>query len=252
MFASFGKHFVSIEQNELNMRYILSVFLMASSILAVAQEESRGFKGEPFVEVSGSAETEIDPNEITLWIRIREFEENKDKTQLEKLDQQFLTALKAAGIDKKRLTLADAGSTLAKLGKRDKDAFREKTYELVLNSSAEVQNLIKNLEPVKVDMVRVVRIHHSSLETFKLDVKVRALQAARAKAEALAKAVGSTIGKPLMIREWDEGPVYPLPHESNVMFKSAMGDQAEQAADPDIGFRKIRLRGNVQAQFQLQ
>lgn len=233
------------------MRYILSGIFMLSFILASAQEESRGFKGEPFIEVSGTAETEIDPNEITLWIRIREFEENKDKVQLEKLDQQFLTALKSAGIDKKRLTLADAGSTLSKLGKRDKDAFREKTYELILNSSAEIQTLIEKLEPVKVDMVRVVKVHHSSLETFKLDVKVRALQAARAKAEALAKAVGSEIGKPLMIREWDEGPVYPLPHETNVMYRVSATEQAEPA-DNDIGFRKIRLRANVQAQFQLQ
>lgn len=234
------------------MRYILSFIFIASSILASAQEEWKGFKGEPFIEVSGTAETEIDPNEITLWIRIREFEENKNKVQLEKIDQQFLTALKSAGIDKKRLTLADAGSTLSKLGKRDKDAFREKTYELVLNSSTEVSTLIRNLEPVKVDMVRVVRVHHSSLEAFKLDVKVKALQAARAKAQALAKAVGSEIGNPLMIREWDDGPVYPLPHESNMMFKSAMADQPEQTADSDIAFRKIRLRAQVQAQFRLQ
>ncbi len=234
------------------MRHILSLIFIATAIMASAQEEWKGFKGEPFVEVSGTAETEIDPNEITLWIRIREFEENKNKVQLEKLDQQFLTALKSAGIDKKRLTLADAGSTLSKLGKREKDAFREKTYELLLNSSAEVQTLIRNLEPVKVDMVRVVRVHHSSLETFKLDVKVKAVQAARAKAQALAKAVGSDIGTPLMIREWDDGPVYPLPHESNMMFKSTMADQAEQTTDSDIAFRKIRLRAHVQAQFRLQ
>lgn len=234
------------------MRYILSTIFMFSVLLASAQDESRGFKGEPFIEVSGTAETEIDPNEITLWIRIREFEENKSKVQLEKLDQQFLAALKSAGIDKKRLVLADAGSTLSKLGKRDKDAFREKTYELVLNSSAEVQSLIKNLEPVKVDMVRVVRVHHSSLESFKLDVKVKALQAARTKAEALAKAVGSGIGKPLVIREWDEGPVYPMQMEAaNVRLKTAAYDQPEEDA-MDIAFRKIKLRANVQAQFQLQ
>src|SRR5215212_8912124 len=110
--------------------------LFIMSFAASAQNET--FKGEHFIEVTGTAQQEIEPNEIYVIIRLREFEENRVKTSLEKLDTDFLNVLKESGIDRKRLELADAGSKLDKIGKRDKDAFRQKTYQLKLTSAAEV------------------------------------------------------------------------------------------------------------------
>ena len=107
------------------MRYTFIFVFLFAGFGAFAQHEV--FKGEPFIEVTGTAETEIEPDEITLLVRLKEFEENRSKTDLEKLDKDFLAALKKSGIEKKRLVLADAGSKLDKLGKRDKDAFREKS-----------------------------------------------------------------------------------------------------------------------------
>src|SRR6476620_6753447 len=98
--------------------WILMLVLLLPA-MAFAQNET--FKGEHFIEVTGSAQQEIEPNEIYTLIRLREFEENKQKVSLEKLDADFMKALKDAGIDKKRLELADAGSRLDKFGKKDKD-----------------------------------------------------------------------------------------------------------------------------------
>jgi len=231
------------------MRQVLLMAALLFSMSAYAQEV---FKGEHFIEVTGTAETEIDPNEITLNIRLREFEENKNKVSLEKIDQDFLNALKAAGIDRKRLTLADAGSRLSKLGKRDKDAFREKTYEVVLTSGAELEKFLEKLEPVKVDLVRITRVHNTDLEKHKLDLKVKALQVAKLKAETLVKSIGSEIGKPLMVREWDQDPVQPMPFEANVQLRkmAEAGDVSEE--EPTIAFRKIRLRTQVSAQFEIK
>src|SRR5690606_28191760 len=103
-------------------------------------------------------------NEIFVMIRLREFEENRQKTSLEKLDNDFLNALKQAGIDRKRLELADAGSTIGKFRRKDKDAFREKTYQIKLTSAAELEKFLEKLEPVKVDLVDVVKLHHSDYE----------------------------------------------------------------------------------------
>ncbi len=225
------------------MRVLLVASILCFGLSARAQEV---FK-EPFIEVSGISEMEIDPNEIVLWIRLREFEENKNKVQLEKIDQRFLSALKEAGIDKKRLTIADAGSTLSKVTKRDKEAFREKTYELILTGSAELERFLASSEPVEIDLMRIVRVDHTEIEKFKLEAKIKALQVAKSKALALAKSIDATIGKPLMIREWDEGPVYPM--MANVRFKGAESDAS--AEDP-VSFRKIRLKGHVTAQFEIQ
>lgn len=232
------------------MRYIFIITLLLSGLTLKAQE---GFKGEHFIEVTGTAETEIEPNEITVQIRLKEFEENRAKTNLEKLDKDFLAALKEAGIDKKRLTLADAGSKLSSIRKKDKDAFREKTYQLVLTSGAELEKLLEKIEPVKVDQVAIVRLHHTDFEKVKLDLKIKALQVAKSKAEALLKSINGEIGKTLMVREWDNDPIHPMDMASNVMLrKTEMYDGAEAPAEQDVAFKKIRLKAQVSAQFEIK
>jgi uncharacterized protein YggE len=231
-------------------KYLILFAIAALPIFAFAQNEV--FKGEHFIEVTGTAHQEIEPNEIYTQIRLREFEENKQKSNLEKLDADFLNALKNAGIDKKRLELADIGSKLDKLGKRDKDAFRQKTYQLKLTSAGELEKLLTALEPVKVDYVNITRLHHTDYEKLKLELKTKALQAAKAKAEALLTSIGAQVGKPLMVRDWD---VQPFEQQmeyktANVMMRAdAAGmDDAESAT----GFRKIKLQAQITAQFEIK
>ncbi|WP_165824036.1 SIMPL domain-containing protein [Pseudochryseolinea flava] len=232
------------------MRFKLMMVLMFVATAVFAQE---GFKGEHFIEVTGTAEQEIDPNEITVLIRLREFEENRQKTSLEKLDQDFLAALKNAGIDKKRLELADAGSNIGKFGRKDKEAFRVKSYNLKLSSGAELEKFLEKLEPVKVDLVNIVKVTHTEIEKLKLDLKVKALQAAKAKATTLLTAIGGEIGKTLMVREWEE-PVQPM-YTANVMYKAesydgdAGGVVDQQSETP---FKKIKLRSQIAAQFEVK
>jgi uncharacterized protein YggE len=227
---------------------LILFLLLALPLVTFAQEGFNGFKGEHFIEVTGTSQQEIEPNEIYTVIRLKEFEENRQKTSLEKLDADFQNALKQAGIDRKRLELADIGSNLGKFGKKDKDAFREKTYQLKLTSAAELEKFLEKLEPVKVDLVDITRLHHSDYEKIKTELKTKALQAARAKAESLLKSIGAEIGKPLMVRDWEVEPYQPA------MEMKAMRAQSfdnAQASEP-IGFRKIKLQAQITAQFEIK
>src|SRR5690606_30971155 len=156
-----------------------------------------------------SAEMEVDPNEIFLFVKLREFEENRSKVSLEKLDKDFLQAIKSANIDRKNVTLADAGSTFDKFRKKEKDAYREKSYEIKLTSAAELERFLEKIEPVKVYQIDITKLSHSDMEKFKIDLKVKALQAAQTKASTLLKSIGADIGKPIMVRDWDQDPVQP-------------------------------------------
>ena len=231
-------------------KYLILFAIAALPLFSIAQNEV--FKGEHFIEVTGTAHQEIEPNEIFTQIRLREFEENKQKTNLEKLDADFMKALKDAGIDKKRLELADIGSKLDKLGKRDKDAFRQKTYQLKLTSAAELEKLLEALEPVKVDYVNITRLHHTDYEKIKLELKTKALQAAKAKAEALLSSIGAQVGKPLMVRDWDVQPFEPAMEykTANVMMR-ADADQGMEG-ESAMGFRKIKLQAQITAQFEIK
>jgi uncharacterized protein YggE len=225
-------------------RILLSIFLV-STFAGFSQEV---FKGEHFIEVTGSASQEIEPNEIYMLVRLKEFEENRSKVTLEKLDSDFLNALKEAGIDKKRLEIADAGSQIGKLGRKDKDAFREKTYQIKLTSAAELEKFLAKLEPVKVDYADISRLSHSDYEKIKIELKIKALQAAKSKAETLLKSIGSEIGKPLMVRDWEVEPMQPMVDRmANVRMKSDLEDESSGAA-----FRKIKLQAQITAQFEIK
>lgn len=227
---------------------------MLFAALHISHAQNETFKGEHFIEVTGSAQQEIEPNEIFTIIRLREFEENRNKVALEKLEKDFMNALKDAGIDKKRLELADVGSRLDKLGRREKDAFREKAFQLKLVSAAELEKFLEKLEAVKVDYVDVIKVSHSDIEKLKVELKVKALQAAKAKAEYLLKGIGAEVGKPLMVRDWEIEPVQPMAYPANVrMQKMEMnGEMDQQQQEQGIAFRKIKLMSQITAQFEIK
>ncbi|MBT1710625.1 SIMPL domain-containing protein [Fulvivirgaceae bacterium PWU5] len=226
---------------------ILFVALVLFSTVAFAQQEL--FRGEHFIEVSGNAQQEIEPNEIYVRISLLEFEENRAKVALEKLDKDFLDAIKNAGIEKKRLELATVGADLGKLGRKDKDSFREKVYQLKLTSGTELTTLVEKLGAVKVNDIAVTRVSHSELEKLRLDLKIKALQAARDKADALAKSIGAGIGAPLMIREFENNP-FPMSETANVMMRAQAYDGG--GAQEPTAFRKITIQAQVTAQFLIK
>lgn len=229
------------------MRYrLILIALLLAPVFLFAQEN---FK-EPFIEVTGTAYREIEPNEIFVTIRIKEFEENRQKTSLETLEKDFFNAVRAAGIDRNRVELADAGSDLGKFRRKDKEAFREKTFQIKLTSARELERFIETLSDVKVDSVNITRLHHTDYEKLKLELKIEALKAARAKAEALVQSIGAEVGKPLMIRDFDFAQPY-MEMNANVRMYKATADMAQAAEDP-IAFRKIKMQAQITAQFEIR
>lgn len=225
-------------------RLTLIPFLLFPLFLS-AQET---FK-EPFIEVTGTAYREIEPNEIYITIRLKEYEENRQKTSLEKIEKDFYNAVKAAGIDRNRVELADAGSDLDKFRRKDKESYRDKTFQIKLTSAAELEKLIEKLSAVAVDAADVTRLHHTDYEKLKLELKTEALKIARAKAETLVQSIGSSIGKPLMIRDYDFAQPY-MEMKANVRMMNM--DAGQQQQEDPIAFRKIKMQAQITAQFEIK
>jgi uncharacterized protein len=231
-------------------RMLFAALILFSSA-AFAQQEL--FRGDHFIEVSGNAQQEIETNEIYVRISLLEYEVNKSKVALEKLDKDFLDAAKNAGIDKKRLELVTIGADLGKLGRKDKESFREKVYQVKLTSGTELATLAEKLSTVKVNDISVIRVGHSELEKLRLDLKVKATQAARDKADVLAKSIGASIGAPLMIREFENNP-FPMAEVANVRLHTAAYDGAYNGSVPAeaVAFRKITIQAQVTVSFLLK
>ena len=230
------------------MKKLMLLPFLLLPFIGSAQET---FKGEHFIEVTGTADREIEPNEIYVLVRIKEFEENRQKTVLEKIEKDFYNAVKEAGIDRKRVELADAGSDLEKFRRKDKEAFREKTFQIKLTSGGELEKFIEKLSAVKVDSVDVTKLHHSDYEKIKLELKVQALKIAKEKAEVLLRSIGSEVGKPIMVRDFDFHQPYMEMNANVRMYKQNM-DGAQEAAEEPIAFRKIKMQAQITAQFEIK
>lgn len=230
-------------------RLLLTIYLLTIVLASQAQE----IRPEHFIEVTGTAELEIVPNEIYLLVRLKEFEEGRVKTTLETIDKAFLNALQEASIDRKNLELQDAGLMLG--GRRkDRDVFREKTYQLKLSSAAEVERFLNKVESVKIDYVDIVRVDHSELTKLKLDVKIKAVQIAKTKAEVMLKAIGSEIGKPLTVREINVEPYNVYAGNAQYRFENLKQRAVFDSADPEskTSFKTIKLQAQVSAQFEIK
>ena len=54
-----------------------------------------------------------------------------------------------------------------------------------------------------------------------------------------------------MVRDWDQDPIQPLPQaRANVMMYKA--EDAGMDVEEQIGFRKLKLRAQITAQFEIK
>ena len=88
--------------------FLLAFVLFASSILANAQESD-----ERYVEVTGSSEIEVVPDEIHFLIQIKEYWEEEEYTGKSKKEEDFRTKVPLAMIEK------DLRKSLRKIGISD-------------------------------------------------------------------------------------------------------------------------------------
>lgn len=63
---------------------------------------SMGQDDKSYIEVMGSAGTEISPNIIIVSIGLKEYEESKEKVSLEQIERDFLSAVLPVNTDNKQ------------------------------------------------------------------------------------------------------------------------------------------------------
>ena len=227
------------------MRKELLVFLISLTFLT-----SWGQTEQPYIEVVGSAESEFSPNIIVISIRLREYEENRTKVPLDKIEAEFMKAVKKSNIDKDKIQLSDVTLNSVMRRKKDRDLFSEKIYEIVFSKTEEVLSLLTNLETVKLDYMNIVKLSHTEIKKYRLELKIEALKAAGRKADALLQAVGSTRGHPLLIDETTRAVTWsPQNTNSNTLY-SIM--DREDLGISEIPLKKIKLRFEVRARFAIE
>ena len=232
------------------MKYFKLVFFLLFTSAILAQSTTQ----KPFIEVTGIAEIEIVPNEIYLDISIKERSEKGKKLTLEFLENQLKTVLKSIGIPEKNLSISDVNAVLAKTGWWSEEILSVANYSLKVNGADKLKLLFENFKKLKISDVNIAKATHSDLINIKKKNRIKAIKAAKEKADYLLTAIGEQTGKPIIINELannnqDFANVNYLNKRSNFSKVELTGYDVK---NKNVEFKTIKITSTIYVKFEIK
>ena len=209
----------------------------------------KSFIDQPYVEVAGSADTLVTPDEIFISINISE-KDTKNKTSVEELERKMFDALKAMGIDvEKDLTTSDLSSNFKTYFLKSKDIMKSKDYMLKVKDAVTATKVFIKLEDLGISNSSIDHVDYSKMEQMKNIMRTKAIENAKSRAIALTQPLQQSIGPAIFISDNEVYPIRPLARQAKVNLYEA-SDSVQ--ALPQIDFEKIEISSNVNAKFILK
>lgn len=246
MFESLERKF-SIMKKTLIRAFAICAIAGAMTCQRANAQQSTEF--QRFIEVTGTAEKEVEPDLFYLRININE-DDSKGRKSLESQEKMMIAQLKSIGVD------CDAQLTRLSLNSSyySKKANRASAdYQLKLTSTTQLAKAWQKLDELGVSSVSFTKAEYSAIESLKDEVRQMATQNAKHQAETMANAIGQSIGKCVYLSGgYVSSPnVYAQPRLYKAMAANSLSDYAEAESD-DLSFNKIKVSANVSAKFILK
>ncbi len=160
---------------------ILAVLLALMPVWAMSQVVQQG-KETPYIEVVGTSEMEIVPDQIYISFTLKERMDGKKKIELEDQEKEMKKKLMKLGIDLKDLQLADANSDYIKIKRKKNDVIASKDYILKVSTTGALAQVFDALDELDAFDAGIQRVDHSEIKKFRQEVKMNAVKVAKEKA----------------------------------------------------------------------
>lgn len=225
----------------------IKVLLFAISLLATLSLQAQ--TNERYIEVTGTSEIEIVPDEIHYLIEIREYfkeefdgkskpEEYRTKVPLAEIEQGLREALANSGIPQNAIRTQEIGDYWRQQGQ---DFLLSKKFDITLTDFNQINEIVKRIDTKGIHTMRIGELENNDMFAYHQKGKIEALKAARRKATYLVEALGKRLGEVIRIVEKDSGNVSPFA-QSNVM--------SSDAASFD-NFRTIKKNYSMLVRFEI-
>lgn len=238
------------------MNKLITLLLSLLFATSIAQTGQKNFIDQNYIEVTGTAEMEIVPNQIFLKIIINE-KDIKGKS-IEEIENSMLNELTKLEIDvNKDLAVIDLSSNFKYYFIKEKKIYLAKEYELKVQDAKTAGKVIQELELISISNISISKVDHSKLSEFKKEVKLKAIKAAKDKAESLVSEIEQTIGRAIFIEEKDNISVINSlsgrasgVQVSNIVVRGSRSSES-QLFQAEIEFEKIKLQYSILVRFEL-
>jgi uncharacterized protein YggE len=231
-------------------RLITMTIIALFSMSAMAQQVDLRKK----ITVSGSAETEVTPDIIYLSISLKEYlkdNNSKKRVEITELENQLYNAVLKAGIAKEDLMVNNVSSyNYVTEKKKNPDFLASKQYRLKVSDLNKWNEIIGAIDPKGISSTSIESYDYSKITALKKELKIKALQAAKEKAQYMVEALGEKLGGVIDIQEINN-EAYPQPmYRANVMMMKA--EDSSGGSAPELDFKKIKLNYVVNTVFEIK
>jgi uncharacterized protein len=232
----------------------LIMLVFVTLVVYTARSQGKNFIDQPYIEVSGAADTLVMPDEIYLRIILSE-KDTRDRMQVEDLEQQMVTALRQLGIDiEKQLAIADMSSSFKYYLLKDKGVLKSQRYILKVNDAQTATKVLIALEQIGISNTALEGVGYSAFDQMQDEMRAKAARDALKRATTIAMSLGQMVGPALHVTDgtfapqWNNGNGTMQLQEVVV---TAYGASQKPSA-PDIAIEKIKISASISAKFALQ
>lgn len=228
---------------------ILVAFLSLFSLSAFSQQMMHMPKK---IEVNGSAETEVTPDIIYIGMSLKEYfrdSNNRKKVEIEELERQLQSAVLKAGIPQENFMINNISSYNNWWEKKKTpDFLARKQYRIKVTDLTKFNEIMSAVDPKGIENSNIESYDYSKIESLKKELKIKALQNAKEKAEYLINSIGGTLLGPLEIQEINNEAQPEIMNFAKTVLRAASSEDGL----PEIDFKKIKLNYQMKAIFEIK
>jgi uncharacterized protein YggE len=230
------------------MKKLLFFVFISICGLASAQCGEKNFIDQNYIEVTGTAEMNIVPNEIEITISVSE-KDFKTKQSFPEYEKEIISKLKTIGINiEKEFSILDINSRLKSSFWKRTEVNAAKQYVVLVHDAGMANKIFESLDKIGVNNMVISKFSHSDIEKYRREVKINAVKAAKEKASALAQAIGQTAGRALYIAEINVQPWQNNMYSNQVI---NMNKEMDEGGDT-VDFQRIKLKSSYTIRFELK
>ncbi len=181
------------------MKRILISTGLFLAIITTVFGQTKSFVDQPYIEVTGYADTLVTPNQIFIKIVISE-KDTKDKISVEEQENKMIKSLKAININtEKDLTTSDMLSNYKSYLLKQNEIIKTKEYILKVSDASTASKVFVELELIGISNTSIDKLEHSDYENIKNICRTKAVTNAARKATALTKPLSQSVGNAIHI-----------------------------------------------------
>ena len=232
----------------------LIILLVAAGIFlfGFTEKEKPTAAQSTFIEVTGSSEMEIKPDEVEFEIRLVA----GGNGSIEKSEKKFFDVLENHGIAKDQANFKNLDYYNYWYYWWHRKEHEYKTFTFTLNEDIDIFDFVTQLDPNWVSHLRVSKTTHSKIQEYRKQVKIDAMKAAKEKATYLLGSVDEKPGALLEVIEvtsqsnqnyywWNQQNLL-----SNAVSNYTTSNSTESSAEID-GVQAIKLRYEIKTKFEI-